>query len=106
MPPEYNYRKFYALLKLMPYADKETLVFQYTKGRTDHLGQMHPDEYRVMLCDMKRVVDDEDTTRELKKRRSAVLKLLPASSYRRQDIPQVVVGRIGGVSAKVAVDIE
>lgn len=76
MPPEYNYRKFYALLKLMPYADKETLVFQYTKGRTDHLGQMHPDEYRVMLRDMKRVVDNEDTTRELKKRRSMVLKLM------------------------------
>ena len=76
MPPEYNYRKFYALLKLMPYADKETLVFQYTKGRTDHLGQMHPEEYRMMLRDMKRVVDDDEASRELKKRRSSVLKLM------------------------------
>ena len=76
MPPEFNYRHFYALLARMPYADKQTLVYQYTKGRTDHLSQMHPDEYRVMLCDMKRVVDDEDTTRELKKRRSTVLKLM------------------------------
>lgn len=76
MPPEFNYRQFYALLSRMPYADKQTLVFQYTKGRTDHLGQMHPDEYRVMLRDMKRVADDEDTTRELKKRRSSVLKLM------------------------------
>lgn len=76
MPPEFNYRQFYALLARMPYADKQTLVFQYTKGRTDHLGQMHPNEYRVMLRDMKRVVDDEDTTRELKKRRSSVLKLM------------------------------
>ncbi len=76
MPPEFNYRHFYALLARMPYADKQTLVYQYTKGRTDHLSQMHPDEYRVMLRDMKRVVDDEDTTREMKKRRSTVLKLM------------------------------
>ena len=76
MPPEYNYRKFYALLARMPYADKETLVYQYTKGRTGHLRQMHPEEYRMMLRDMKRVVDDDEASRELKKRRSAVLKLM------------------------------
>lgn len=76
MPPEYNYRKFYALLARMPYADKETLVYQYTKGRTEHLRQMHPEEYRMMLRDMKRVVDDDEASRELKKRRSAVLKLM------------------------------
>ena len=76
MPPEFNYRHFYALLARMPYADKQTLVFQYTKGRTDHLGQMHPDEYRMMLRDMKRVVDDDEASRELKKRRSSVLKLM------------------------------
>ena len=76
MPPEFNYRQFYALLARMPYADKQTLVYQYTKGRTDHLSRMHPDEYRVMLRDIKRVVDDEDTTREMKKRRSTVLKLM------------------------------
>ena len=76
MPPEYNYRQFYALLARMPYADKQTLVYQYTKGRTDHLGQMHPEEYRMMLRDMKRVVDDDEASRELKKRRSSVLKLM------------------------------
>lgn len=76
MPPEYNYRKFYALLARMPYADKETLVYQYTKGRTEHLRQMHPEEYRMMLRDMKRVVDDDEASRELKKRRSSVLKLM------------------------------
>lgn len=76
MPPEFNYRQFYALLARMPYADKQTLVYQYTKGRTDHLGQMHPEEYRVMLRDMKRVVDDDEAARELKKRRSTVLKLM------------------------------
>lgn len=76
MPPEYNYRQFYALLTRMPYADKETLVYQYTKGRTEHLRQMHPEEYRMMLRDMKRVVDDDEASRELKKRRSAVLKLM------------------------------
>lgn len=76
MPPDFNYRHFYALLTRMPYADKQTLVYQYTKGRTDHLSQMHPDEYRVMLRDMKRVVDDDEASRELKKRRSSVLKLM------------------------------
>ncbi len=76
MPPEFNYRHFYALLARMPYADKQTLVYQYTRGRTDHLGQMHPEEFRVMLRDMKRVVDDDEATRELKKRRSVVLKLM------------------------------
>lgn len=76
MPSDFNYRHFYALLTRMPYADKQTLVYQYTKGRTDHLSQMHPDEYRVMLRDMKRVVDDDEASRELKKRRSSVLKLM------------------------------
>ena len=76
MPPDFNYRHFCALLTRMPYADKQTLVYQYTKGRTDHLSQMHPDEYRVMLRDMKRVVDDDEASRELKKRRSSVLKLM------------------------------
>lgn len=76
MPPEFNYRQFYALLARMPYADKETLVYQYTKGRTEHLRQMHPEEYRVMLRDMQRVVDNDAFTQELKKRRSAVLKLM------------------------------
>lgn len=76
MPPEYNYRKFYALLKLMPYADKETLVFQYTKGRTEHLRQMHPTEYDMMLCDMQRVVDNDEFIRELITQRSVVLKLM------------------------------
>lgn len=76
MPPEYNYRQFYALLARMPYADKETLVYQYTKGRTEHLRQMHPEEYGLMLRDMQRVVDNDAFTQELKKRRSAVLKLM------------------------------
>lgn len=76
MPPEYNYRQFYALLARMPYADKETLVYQYTKGRTEHLRQMHPEEYGLMLRDMQRVVDDDEASRELKKRRSSVLKLM------------------------------
>ena len=76
MPPEYNYRQFYALLARMPYADKETLVYQYTKGRTEHLRQMHPEEYGLMLRDMQRVVDDDEASRELKTRRSSVLKLM------------------------------
>ena len=35
-----NYGKFYKLLKLLPGADKETLVRQFTNERTEHLRQM------------------------------------------------------------------
>ena len=34
MEKGFNYARFYTLLKKMPGADKETLVSQYTDGRT------------------------------------------------------------------------
>ena len=43
-----NYARFYALLKQLPGADKETMVYQFTDGRTTHLRQMEPDEYDRM----------------------------------------------------------
>lgn len=49
-----NYRRFYALLKQLPGADKETLVEQYTNGRTVHLREMAPAEYDAMCRTMER----------------------------------------------------
>ena len=55
MGTERNYARFYALLKQMPYADKETLVEQYTHGRTTHLHETTAQEYRIMCDEMERV---------------------------------------------------
>ena len=48
MDKGFNYARFYALLKQLPGADKETLVEQYTGGRTTHLRQMTIKEYELM----------------------------------------------------------
>lgn len=50
-----NYGRFYSLLVRMPYADKATLVYQFTNGRTTHLHQMGRSEYAVMCSEMERV---------------------------------------------------
>ena len=72
-----NYARFYALLKRLPGADKETLVYQYTDGRTTHLRQMEPDEYDRMCRRMEQVAGydrrRELYRQELKRRRSAAL---------------------------------
>lgn len=48
-----NYARFYTLLKKMPCADKETLVEQYTNGRTVHLREMSVKEYNSMCRQME-----------------------------------------------------
>lgn len=72
-----NYARFYALLKHMPEADKETLVSQYSNGRTTHLSDMSDREYRAMCDGMERVAGGherrEALRRALKSRRSAAL---------------------------------
>ena len=72
-----NYARFYALLKQLPGADKETLVWQFTGGRTTHLRQMAPDEYDRMCRRMEQVAGydrrRELYRQELKRRRSAAL---------------------------------
>lgn len=50
-----NYGRFYSLLARMPYADKATLVYQFTNGRTTHLHLMGRSEYDVMCSEMERV---------------------------------------------------
>ena len=80
MGTERNYARFYALLKKMPGADKETLVEQYTRGRTTHLHETTPQEYNAMCNDMERVAGYDERRealrKELRRRRSVVLKLM------------------------------
>lgn len=72
-----NYARFYALLKKLPGADKETLVYQFTGGRTKSLRQMSEKEYESMCNEMERVAgyDERRETyrRELRRKRSAAL---------------------------------
>lgn len=80
MTHERNYARFYTLLKLLPGADKETLVSQYTDGRTTSLRETTPQEYDLMCGDMERLTDHdaqrEALRRQLRRRRSEVLKLM------------------------------
>lgn len=75
-----HYGKFYMLLKRLPGADKETLVVQYTRGRTTHLREMTLPEYELMCSAMDRVagVDErrEALRTSLRKARSSVLRQL------------------------------
>ena len=54
MEKGFNYARFYTLLKKMPGADKETLVSQYTDGRTTSLRETTRQEYDRMCRDMER----------------------------------------------------
>lgn len=67
-----NYGRFYGLLKRLPGADKETLVRQFTGGRTEHLRQMTYKEYDLMCREMERVAGyDERRAALLKAKRKA-----------------------------------
>ena len=80
MTHERNYARFYTLLKKMPGADKETLVAQYTDGRTISLRETTPQEYDLMCRDMERLMgydaQREALRRQLRRKRSEVLKLM------------------------------
>ena len=80
MEKGFNYARFYTLLKLLPGADKETLVAQYTDGRTTSLRETTRQEYDRMCRDMERETgyDEfvEGIRRQLRCRRSEVLKLM------------------------------
>ena len=45
-----NFGRFYVLAKRNPAIDKESMVLQFTDGRTTHLREMYQDEYNEM-CD-------------------------------------------------------
>lgn len=76
----HNYARFYLLLKRMPGADKETMVSQFTNGRTTRLSEMVMAEYNAMYREMERVsgVDKQwqEQRDELRKARSGVLRQL------------------------------
>jgi len=67
-----SYGIFYALLRAHPNADKEELVLTYTGGRTTHLHEMKPWEYREMVDALSRA-DVSARTVQLKKARSSAL---------------------------------
>ena len=75
-----NFARFYALLKRMPGADKQLLVYQHTNGRTDSLRELTVAEYNALCDDMERSTGydkvREALRQELRHRRSVVLKLM------------------------------
>lgn len=80
MGAERNYARFYCLLKRLPGADKETLVYQYTHGRTVHLHETSTQEYDTMCNDMERVAGFDERRdairKELRRKRSVCMKLM------------------------------
>lgn len=79
-----NYSRFYVLLNRLPTEDRDelkaSLVSQYTGGRTESLREMTNKEYDA-LCDAMQQMDKSYKAREicreeLRKKRSAVLKLM------------------------------
>lgn len=88
-----NYARFYALLKKMPYADKATLVEQYTHGRTTHLHETTASEYRTMCDEMERVTGYAEHRQalqaQLRKKRSACLRLMQQLGVNTTDWAQV-----------------
>lgn len=80
MEKERNYARFYCLLKKLPGADKETLVYQYTNGRTVHLHETTLQEYGRMCRDMEQVAGYDERMeairKELRQKRSVCLKLM------------------------------
>lgn len=75
-----NFARFYALLKKMPGADKEELVWQFTDGRTKSLREIRSAEYERMCREMERVAGYDERReawrQELRRRRSVCLKLM------------------------------
>lgn len=75
MESKNDYKRFWALLREMPGAEKDEIVLQFTGGRTTHLHLMTADEYRRMLRMMDGIVR-HDRRERLCRRRSMCLHLL------------------------------
>lgn len=69
----HNYHRFYALLKQLPGADKETLVSSFTDGRTTSLREMTAKEYDAMCVSLE---EQTGWKAKVRKRRSLCLKLM------------------------------
>lgn len=72
-----SFARFYALLRRLPGADKETLVYQFSGGRTTHLHLMTQEEYQAMCHEMERVAGYDERRQvwrqEMKRKRNAAL---------------------------------
>lgn len=66
MGAERNYARFYCLMKKLPGADKETLVEQFTNGRTKHLHLMASTEYDAMCRQLESVAGYDERQRRLR----------------------------------------
>lgn len=66
MEQKRNYARFYCLLKKLPGADKETLVEQFTNGRTKHLHLMASTEYDAMCRQLEDVAGYDERRRRLR----------------------------------------
>lgn len=64
-----KYAKFWALMKELPYADKEVIVEKFTSGRTVHLHEVTDDEYRRMTDAMEGIVSEQRRSAFIEKRR-------------------------------------
>jgi hypothetical protein len=93
MGAERNYARFYCLLKRLPGADKETLVEQFTNGRTVHLHETTEREYHIMCDQMERVAGYDERKAawraEVRKKRSVCLKLMQCLGVNTTDWPTV-----------------
>lgn len=69
----HNYYRFYALLKQLPGADKETLVSSFTDRRTTHLHEMTAKEYNAMCASLE---EQTGWKGKVRKKRSLCLKLM------------------------------
>lgn len=65
-----NYAAFYALLKKLPYADKASIVYEWTGGRTESLREMTDKEYHRMIAGLSNALNDQT---KLKDARSKAL---------------------------------
>lgn len=75
-----NYARFYGLLNRLPGADKDTLVYQFSYGRTTHLRLLTKGEYKLMCNEMERVAGISERKKALvqerKRKRSLALHLM------------------------------
>jgi len=70
--------QFFTLLKQLPEAKKEEIIWAYSNGTTESLSEFHRDNidgYNLMIRELQKRVQLE-TERETKRLRSAILKRL------------------------------
>lgn len=68
-----SFARFYALMKKYPMVDKETMVMQFTDGRTTHLREMYRDEYDEMCNAIEGRQSESLYRTNLRRWRSSVL---------------------------------